>query len=140
MEDDTNVVIKKTSFIYEDGNVYYFDIKKRTYGNDYHDLFVYELKEFTEEVVTKRDTWYGLGKPLITTTKIAKEKYVQLNKDGDLISSKLEVDDVKRVIKRIITHNKTVEIKGWDGFVGNIPEDMKKALSRDNKLNNLFKK
>lgn len=138
MTEDKDIIIKKTSFIYEDGNVYYFDIRKRTYGSDYHDLFVYELKEKEEEEITTKETWYGLGKPLVTVKKTTIEEYVPLN-TGDLISNKLDVKDIKRLIKNIIRHNKTSEIEGWDGFVGDIPDNVKKALSRDNKLNNLFK-
>lgn len=52
-------------------------------------------------------TWYGS----------TKERYNQLNENPELVSVKL--------------------VKDWDGFVGNIPEDAKKSLSRDNKLKDL---
>ena len=44
----SEIVIKMTPFIFEDGNTYYFQIEDRDSSNDYHDLYVYK------KVVIKR--------------------------------------------------------------------------------------
>jgi hypothetical protein len=62
-----------------------------------------------------------------------------INKDnGAYVNIDLKADEVKREIKRTIVANQAVtKIKDWDGFVGDIPTDAKKALSREAKLNDL---
>ena len=128
MEKDT-IIVEMTPFLFEDGNTYYFNIKK--YGNIYHSLFVYKKVE----KITERKTWLGLGH---TETKVTTE-YECLNPDnGALVKINLNTDEVKREIKSVIVGNQAVnKIKDWDGFVGDIPADAKKALSREAKLNDL---
>ncbi len=129
MEKDT-IIIEMTPFIFEDGKTYYFDIKKG-YGNYFHNLFVYNKVEN----VTERITWFGLGK---TERKITSE-FVCINKEnGNLVNVDLNSIEVKRVIRDTILANRAISsIKHWDGFVGDIPDDVKKTLTRDAKLNNL---
>lgn len=114
------VVIQLTDFIFEDGNTYYFKIYKREGSNSFHDLYVYEKKDYT--------TWYGL----------AKTKYIQLNSSPELIGINLNSDDIKEhIIKILIGTKANFVIKDWDGFVGNVPDDAKKGLARNSKLDNL---
>ena len=117
-----------TSFIFEDGNTYYFQIYKRERSNDYHDLFVYEKIEYK--------TWYGSNR----------SKYNQLNYCPELICVKLDSKEIKthiiKILKahiiKILKATKAVyKIKDWDGFVGDIPDEAKKSLSRNDKLNDL---
>lgn len=116
----SRVIIEMTPFIFEDRNTYYFKIFKRPSTNDYHDLFVYEKVNYK--------TWYG-------TTK---SKYVQLNNSAELVGVKLDSIDVKNRIKKVLIGTKAShKIANWDGFVGNIPDDIKKSLSRNNRLDDL---
>lgn len=114
------IIIEMTSFIFEDGNTYYFQIYKRDHSNDYHNLFVYEKIEYK--------TWYGSNR----------SKYNQLNYSPELICVKLDSKEIKTHIIKILTGTKAVyKIKDWDGFVGDIPDEAKKSLSRNDKLNDL---
>lgn len=126
----SKVIIEMTPFLFEDGNTY-FDIKKRSYGNTYHNLFVYKQVE----VVKERKTWLGLG----PTEKKVEIKYQCINPDNAaLVNIILNSREIKSEIKNVIIANQVVhKIKDWDGFVGDIPEDAKKSLSRDNKLKDL---
>lgn len=124
------LIVEMTPFLFEDGNTYYFEIRKR-HGNSYHNLFVYK----NVEKITERKTWFGLG----PTEKKVTSELVCINKDNaSLVNTTLDSKEVKREIKNIIIANQAVtKIKDWDGFVGDIPEDAKKSLSRDNKLKDL---
>jgi hypothetical protein len=52
----------------------------------------------------------------------------------------MTTSDIKRQIYKILNANKVEYIlKDWDGFVGCIPDDVKKALTRNSKLNDLLK-
>lgn len=114
------VVIQMTDFIFEDGNTYYFKIYKREGSNSFHDLYVYEKKE--------SKTWYGS----------AKTEYIRLNSSPELIDINLISYDIKEHIKKILTGNRAdYAIKDWDGFVGDVPDDAKKSLARNSKLDNL---
>ena len=50
------IIVEMTPFIFEDGETYYFDIRKR-HSNAYHDLFVYKKID----KVLERRTWFGFG-------------------------------------------------------------------------------
>jgi hypothetical protein len=124
------IIVEMTPFLFEDGKTYYFDIRKR-HTNSYHDLFVYNKID----KVTERKTWFGFGP---TETKVTTE-YKCINYDnGSLVSIELHSKEIKNEIKNIIISNQAVtKIKDWDGFVGDIPADAKKALARESKLNDL---
>jgi hypothetical protein len=49
-------IVKMTPFVYEDGNIYYFNILDTEYSNDFHNLFVYK-KIFIDKSnwINKRD-------------------------------------------------------------------------------------
>ena len=129
MEKNT-IIVEMTPFLFEDGKTYYFDIKKG-YSNSYHYLFVYKKVD----KVTERTTWFGFGP---TETKV-KSEFVCINKgNGALVNINLKADEVKHEIKKTILANQAVtKIKDWDGFVGDIPDHVKKSLSRENKLKDL---
>ena len=119
-----DIVIKMTPFIFENGNTYYFKIVRRDGSTDFHDLYVYN------KVVIKRNflwwTWENV-------------RYDQFNERGEMVSVKLITSEVKREIHKIIIARSAVhQLKGWDGFVGNVPEELKKSMQRDSKLNDLF--
>ena len=122
-----SVIIEMTPFIFEDGNTYYFQVLKRRSSNDYHDLFVYEK-------VMKKKTFF------IFWTKEFYD-YVKLNENPELIGVNLNTDELKRDIYKILTAKKVNHVlKDWDGFVGNIPDDVKKSLKRENSLKSILDK
>lgn len=115
------IIIQLTPFVFEDGNTYYFQILKRQSSNDYHDLYVYEK--------IQKKNFFG----------IKKESYKQINERPELVSVKLDTDEIKRDIRKILIATKASEqLKDWDGFVGNVPEDVKIALKRDSKLKDIL--
>ena len=124
------IIVEMTPFIFEDGETYYFDIRKRS-TNSYHNLFVYKRID----KVTERRTWFGFG----STEKETKTEIKCLNPDNPaLVNIDLNSKEVKSEIKNLIISNRAVtKIKDWDGFVGDIPENVKKSLSRDSKLKDL---
>lgn len=122
---DAEVIIEMTSFIFEDGKTYYFQILKRDYSNDYHDIFVYE------KIVTEEKNFWGRIK--------IKEELVLINKKPELVSVKLNTSEIKNDIKKILIANKAnYQLKDWDGFVGDIPNDAKVALKREASLKNIL--
>jgi len=116
------IIIEMTPFIFEDGNTYYFQIHKRDSSNDYHDLYVYEKH-------TEKKFWGGV-----------KESFVCLNIDKpELIEVRLDTYNIKYRIKKILIATKAKhQLKDWDGFVGEVPDDVKKSLKRDGKLKNIL--
>ena len=126
---EIEVIIEMTPFIFEDGNTYYFQIVKRGYSNDYHDLFVYE------KVRVKSKSKSFWGKVTITES----ENFVKVSEKSELISAKLNTVEIKREIKKILIANKDIhQLKDWDGFVGDIPDDVKVALKREISLKNIL--
>lgn len=122
MED---IIIEMTPFIYEDGKTYYFQITRRQSSNDFHDLYVYE------KIVEEKKNFWGKLK--------VKEHYKQLNTSPELTNAKLNTWEIKSDIKKILIAKKAKhQLKGWDGFVGDIPEDVKKSLRRDSKLKDIL--
>lgn len=120
------IIIEMTPFIFEDGKTYYFQIFNREYSNDYFDLYVYEKIE--EKV---RKFFWQKEKTIITFKK--------LNDKPELVSLSLDADEIKNDIKKVLIVKKAAHsIKGWDGFVGNISNDIKKSLKRDNNINNIL--
>lgn len=113
-----------TPFIFEDGKTYYFEIHEQDDSNDYHDLYVYK------KVVTKRKfLWW----------KWENIRYDLINESPEWISTKLNSSEIKADIKKIIiAKSANHQIKGWDGFVGDVSDELKKSILRDSKLNDLF--
>lgn len=129
MEKD-KIIVEMTPFLFEDGKTYYFNIKKG-WSNSYYYVFVYNKVE----KLTERTTWFGLG---ATERKVTSELVCINENNGALVNINLKADEVKREIKNVIVANQAInKIKDWDGFVGDIPADAKKALSREAKLNDL---
>ena len=66
--------------------------------------------------------------------------YNQLNSSPELVGNQLKSEEIKSKIIRILTGTKAnFQIKGWDGFVGNISEETKRSFGRESKLNDLLK-
>lgn len=118
-----NIITDLTSFVFEDGNIYYFQILEREYINFYHELFVYEKKKFVQK------KWFFKNKVV--------EKLVQVG-SSQLIDIDINVNDLKSEICSVIRSTKPKVIDGWDGFVGEIPDDLKKAFIRSSKIDDLF--
>ena len=119
-----DIVIEMTPFTYEDGQIYYFNITKREYSNDYHDLWVYQKVEIDES------NWFR------NKTRV---EFRKLNESAELVSVKMDVNEIKRDIKKIIQSQKAhIQIKGWDGFVGDVPKDLQTQMTRDAKLNQII--
>jgi hypothetical protein len=126
---EEKIVIEMTPFIFEDGNTYYFQIVKRGSSNDYHDIFVYEKIKVTNKI---KSFW---GK--ITSTEF--DKFQKVSDRPELISVNLDTNEIKREIKKILIATKGKhQLKNWDGFVGNIPDDVKVALKRESSLKNIL--
>ena len=118
------IVIKMTPFVFEDGKTYYFQIEERESTNDYHNLYVYVKK--TEQ---KKFLW----------RKWEEYRYEQLNSSPELVGVELDKKEICADIKKIIVSKSAKhQIKGWDGFVGNVSDEEKKALLRDSKLKDLL--
>jgi hypothetical protein len=119
-----DIIIEMTPFTYEDGDIYYFNITKRNYSNDYHDLWVYKKVEVDDS------NWFR---------KKTRIEYQKLNTSSEIVSVKLDVNEIKRDIKKIIQSQKAhIQIKGWDGFVGDVPKDLQTQMTRDAKLNQII--
>ena len=118
-------IVEMTPFVYEDGNIYYFEIVTRS-TFVYHGLYVYKKVEKKNYI-----------------TKKIKSKYVCINEDNQrLVDTKLAVKDIKSKITDILsihTKKSVSNIAGWDGFVGDVPDEIKKAFIRDSKLKILIK-
>lgn len=122
---ELGVIIEMTPFLFEDGKIYYFQILKREYSNDYHEIFVYEKIE-----KVSRNFWGRVEK---------KEEFKLVNESPELVSTNLDTDEIKKDIKKILVANKAkYQLKDWDGFVGNIPDDLKVAIKRDVLLGNIL--
>jgi len=119
-----NIIVEMTPFLFEDGNTYYFNITKRRSSSDYHDLWVYR------KVVVDCSNWFR---------KKTREEYHPINSSPELISIRMDVNEIKKDIKKIIQSNKAcIQIEGWDGFVGDIPKDRKLQMMRDSKLDQII--
>ena len=113
-------IVKITSFIYEDGNVYYFKVNK-------HSTYYYKLKVYVRKHIKflfiKYDYYKLIG--------------------SDLIDSELRTRDVKSNIDDALQKYKKLKTglnEDWDGFIGNVSEEVKKSFMRENKLNNILEK
>lgn len=90
MEKD-EIIVEMTPFIFEDGETYYFDIRKR-YTNVYHNLFVYKK---VDKVITRK-TWFGLG----ATETETKTEMICLNpNNAALVGIGLHAKEIKKEIK-----------------------------------------
>lgn len=120
-----DIIIEMTPFIFEDGNTYYFQVLKRGHSNDYHDIYVYE--KVKEE---KKNFW---GKVTV------REYFNKINKNPELVGTSLDTNEIKKDLKKILIATKAKhQLKNWDGFVGNIPDDTKVALKRESSLKNIL--
>ena len=129
------ILVEKTPFIFEDGETYYFEIRRRshgmgTYSESYNDLFLF--RKVTKKTVTK-NWWFSKE---VTTYE---EVFNQIHKEPVLVQIPHDTKNIKDKIKdKLLATSASHNLKDWDGFVGNIPEDAKKMLSRESKLNDLF--
>jgi hypothetical protein len=128
-----DIVVDKTSFIYEDGNTYYFDIISRGSAS-YHDLFVYTRKEVEKKVRVGTEYFFF---PVYETKLVGKYKTMNSN-DGALVGTELKLSNIKGKIKEIIRAHTKSKIEGWDGIVGDVPDHLRDRLTRDNKLNDIL--
>jgi len=115
-------ITEMTPFVFEDGGIYYFQIMKRDYSNTYHHIFVYEKKTLIEK------NWFRSKKF---------EKFVQVG-DPEMINVDFNIDQIKIHIKKIIRSTKPRKVDWWDGFVGNVPDDLKKAFIRASKIDDIL--
>lgn len=69
-----------------------------------------------------------------------KEVYEVVNERACLVDINLNVNSVKREIRNAIVANQAVfKIKDWDGFVGDVPEELKVAIKREANLKSILK-
>jgi hypothetical protein len=113
------IIIEMTPFLFEDGKTYYFKILE--FSNSYHAIWVY--KKITKTV--------GLFRRKV-------EEFEHIG-EYELIDTDLNTVDFKRKITKILNATRAnKQLKNWDGIVGDIPDDVKTALKRDSKLNDLL--
>lgn len=125
----SQIIVEMTPFVFEDGNIYYFQVLKRESSNDYHDLFVYRKIDI--------DKTSFFDKLLKKVNMVSEFK--QINDRPELISISLNVGEIKSDIIKIINSTKAnKQIEGWDGFVGDVPEHLKQALKREAKLKDIL--
>ena len=118
---DKNVIVEMTPFIFEDGNTYYFQILKRS--TSFHDLFVYKKEK-------RRNFWLK-----------SYDEMVCLNEDDPkLVNIPVSTINVKSLIFDVLKSIEEAKLVGWDGFVGNISDEVKKSLIRESKLDNILDK
>jgi hypothetical protein len=131
-------VIEKTPFVFEDGKIYYFSVTVRESSNTFHDLWVYEKKTIERKTtkILKRSFW---RKPDLSETTDLVDEFVLINERPELIRVSFDTYEIKKEIKDILHSKKSfVKLKDWDGFVGDIPEDLKSSLKREAKLNSIL--
>lgn len=125
----SQIIVEMTPFVFEDGNIYYFQVLKRESSNDYHDLFVYKKIDI--------DKSSFFDKILKKVNMISEFK--QINDRPELISISLNSREIKKDIIKIINSTKAnKQIDGWDGFVGDVLEHLKQALKREAKLKDIL--
>jgi len=107
-------IVDYTEFIYEDGNTYYFRICSRN-SILYHDIKVYEKKKFYN---------YNFYK------QIGVSKMIQVDFRSHHIKNEVNC----------ILRSKTFKLDNWDGFIGDIPDDIKKSLQREKRLSKVLDK
>jgi hypothetical protein len=117
-------IVEMTPFIYEDGQIYYFNITNRPTSRDYHDLWVYES-------VQKRTLfpYFFLKKKNILSV---------INENRPLlVNINLNTNEIKNEISILLKSRRLKQWKkeNWDGFIGDIPLHIK----RDSKIENLLK-
>lgn len=122
---DSRRIVDMTPFVYENGKCYYFNITDR--GSDsYYALYVYEK--------SKKKNFWGREK----------EVFIPINSDSAMVGVELNTSGIKDRIYEVLSIHlrgldaKKCGLKDWDGFVGNIPEDVKKSLRRDDRIKNIL--
>lgn len=111
-------VVTMTPFVFEDGKIYYFEIKSRS-GNDYHDLFCYTKVRKSIFYFFKYDKFKQIG-------------------NSELVDSNLNKNNIEYKLSILIKAHTVNAIPGWDGFVGKVPEDIKKSILRNAKLGDIL--
>lgn len=120
-----DIAIEMTPFIFEDGMAYSFEIYKRPSG-EYFDLYVYR-----KTVSIRKILWWKWE-------SVRYESINELPRKVKLYNGGYN-EEIKWTIKNIIIEKSTeYKIKGWDGFVGDVPEEIKAAHKRDSKISDLI--
>ncbi len=120
-------IIELSPFIFEDGKPYYFTIKSREWSNTYHSMYCFRI---IEKIKPKYNFIFKIG-------QVKYYEYEQIGNE-ELVGTNLDKSEISMKLKNLIISNTTKSITDWDGFVGNVPLDVKKRLSRDSKLDNLL--
>jgi len=105
-----STIIKKTPFIFENGQVYYFKVVT---NGSYPDLYVYEKKS----VFWKKFSYYS-----------------KINSKPTSINANVRTSEIKAVINNILSPRILTD---WDGFVGDISYDAKERFREKINLNKL---
>jgi hypothetical protein len=130
-------VIEKTPFVFEDGKIYYFSITVRESSNAFHDLWVYEKRTIERKSIKSLRNFFW-KKTVVETTDLVDE-FVLINDKCELVRVDLNTVEIKREIADILRSKKAFKkLKEWDGFVGDIPDDLKASIKREAKLNSIL--
>ena len=125
----SDIIVSMTSFVFEDGETYYFEIAK------FENLGYYQIDVYRKIVENKRFLFWKWK-----SSKYSKINFFIPDSPTNLIKRILNKKEIKEKLKELITYWKeTTQISGWDGLVGEIPEDMKKSVKRDSILDDLLK-
>ena len=103
-------------------------LKRADSISSFYDLYVYR------KIQKNKIKWFK---------KVTYDVFDEISDGSVLISTCLDVDELKFKISKILknyTNSKVCELKGWDGFVGDVPTEIKIAFMRASKLNNILEK
>ncbi|CAG7581730.1 MAG: hypothetical protein SLAVMIC_01002 [uncultured marine phage] len=109
IEDDERELISFTSFVYEDGNIYYFRILSRGSSNIFNDIKCYKKDE---------------------------GKYIQIG-DSEMIDVEFDSFKIKKECEQIMKKAfPQTSLKNWDGVVGDVPDWLVREAKLKNLLKN----
>lgn len=127
MKSEIRTIIEMSPFIFEDGKTYYFTIKSREWSNVFHSMYCFRRIKKTKP---KYNFIFKIG-------QVEYYEYEQIGSE-ELVQPILSKSEISTKLKNLILSHTTKSIANWDGFVGDVPLDIKKKLSRDSKIDSLL--
>jgi hypothetical protein len=140
--EEPKILIDMTPFVYEDLVTYHFRAVSRDSGDfvsNFCDLEIFENK-ITEkiETVTTTTGWWLWKTEIKKVTTYNTEEKILIATETLMRTSENDVAQIKNVLRNGLKKHLGFSLDGWDGFVGNIPEDIKTRMSRNSKIKDLL--